>query len=291
MWNFPAASVSFLSQTFYAMGSHYCVFHSVLGWTAVSFCQVFFPNLSLPFWCFSWMDADNLGLNADALLVDVPVNLGQGAEESQILWAAGVQRDALKHFSRSRKDAAAHSRDVGGGGNSFFLWSAQSLGFWAFTVQTSASALLHFLFSTFFFFFFWKLSLEYLHFAQRHAAGNSSGTALGNVGFIRGPSKLSDVVLPASHLRVNGEPYSWKLNKWKNKEELMAYRNSSNRAYACLSCSSCLPGWLKVKWSWWSHIQPFFLSLSDSLVHLKCHDAQLWNSGLLRIGASWSCCI
>lgn len=142
-----------------------------------------------------------------------------------------------------------------------------------------------------FFFFFWKLSLEYLHFAQRHAAGNSSGTALGNVGFIRGPSKLSDVVLPASHLRVNGEPYSWKLNKWKNKEELMAYRNSSNRAYACLSCSSCLPGWLKVKWSWWSHIQPFFLSLSDSLVHLKCHDAQLWNSGLLRIGASWSCCI
>lgn len=76
----------------------------------------------------------------------------------------------------------------------------------------------------FLFFFFWfcfgKLSLEYLHFAQRHVAGNSSGTALGSVGFIRGPSRLSDVVLPAPHLRVNGEPYSWKLNKWKKKEEI-----------------------------------------------------------------------
>lgn len=30
-------------------------------------------------------------------------------------------RDALKHFRRSRKDAAPHNRDVGGGGNSFFL--------------------------------------------------------------------------------------------------------------------------------------------------------------------------
>lgn len=48
-------------------------------------------------------------------------------------------------------------------------------------------------------------------------AGNSSGTALGNAGLTRGPSKLSDVVLPAPRLRVNGEPYSWKLNKWKNR--------------------------------------------------------------------------
>lgn len=67
------------------------------------------------------MDADNLGLNADALIVDVPVNLGRDAGQSQILWAAGVQRDALKHFRRSRKDAAAHDRDGGGGGSTFFL--------------------------------------------------------------------------------------------------------------------------------------------------------------------------
>lgn len=68
----------------------------------------------------------------------------------------------------------------------------------------SASAPLVFFFSFFFFLFFCfcfgELSLEYLHFAQRHVAGNSSGTALGSVGYIRGPSRLSDVVLPAPHL-------------------------------------------------------------------------------------------
>lgn len=58
------------------------------------------------------MDTDNLGLSADALIVDAPVNLGQDAEESQILWAAGVQRDALKHFRRSHKDAAANKEGV-----------------------------------------------------------------------------------------------------------------------------------------------------------------------------------
>lgn len=67
------------------------------------------------------MDADNLGLNADALIMDVPVNLGRDARESQILWAAGVQRDALKHFRRSHKDAAAHDRDGGGEGVPFFF--------------------------------------------------------------------------------------------------------------------------------------------------------------------------
>lgn len=50
-------------------------------------------------------------------------------------------------------------------------------------------------------------------------AGNSSGTALGNVGFVGDPCRFSDVVLPAPHLRVNGEPYKWELNEWKNKEE------------------------------------------------------------------------
>lgn len=88
-------------------------------------------------------------------------------------------------------------------------------------VPLSASAPLVFFFSFFFFLFcFGELSLEYLHFAQRHVAGNSSGTTQGSVGYIRGPSRLSDVVLPAPHLRVNGEPYAWKLNKWKKKEEI-----------------------------------------------------------------------
>lgn len=120
-------------------------------------------------------------------------------------------------------------------------------------VHTSATAPVWFLFSTFFFCFwlgcllfgiFWKLSLEYLHFAQWHTAGNSSGTALGNAGSARGPYRFSDVVLPAPHLWVSGEPYPWELCEWKNKEDVMVSRDTSNgHMHVCPSVVGLLVGW------------------------------------------------
>lgn len=151
-------------------------------------------------------------------------------------------------------------------------------------MHTSATAPFCFLFSIFFFFFFLKLSLEYLHFAQWHTAGNSSGTALGNVGFVRGPCKFSDTVLPAPHLWVNGEPYSWELNKWKNKEEVMVYRNTfSGHMHVCSAVVALLAGW---KSNGLGGLGSAFFPLSDSLVHVKCHGAEPGNSQMLKIEAN-----
>lgn len=167
-------------------------------------------------------------------------NLGQDPEESHILqthWSAEGHFEAPKRYP---KDAAAHKRR--GGEISTISFICLVLGLPA--MHTSATAPFCFLFHPFFFCGGGKLSLEYLHFAQWHTAGNSSGTALGSVGFVRGPCKFSDVVLPAPHLWVNGEPYSWELNEWKNKEEVMVYRNTSNgHMRVCPAVVTLLAGW------------------------------------------------
>lgn len=171
-------------------------------------------------------------------------NLGQDPEESQILQALEC-RQTLWSPQRCPKDAAAHNRR--GGEISAVSLICFILGLPA--VHTSATAPVWFLFSTFFFWLgcllfgiFWKLSLKYLHFA--HTAGNSSGTVLGNVGFARGPCRFSDVVLPAPHLRVSGEPYPWELYEWKNKEEVMVDRDtSSGHMHVCPAVVALLAGW------------------------------------------------
>lgn len=194
----------FLFPSFPRISARCYVVDLVLDLSAVSFCWVLVSDLFFLFLCFCWRIMDNLGSNVDALIVDVRL----------LTWNKTQRKVRFsRHWSVDRHLEALRGVPTGMAGTSqLFNSSACFLGF----LLCIPLLLVQFGFSFPPFFFwlgcllfgiFWKLSLEYLHFAQWQTAGNSSGTALGNVGFARGPCRFSDVVLPAPHLWVSGEPY------------------------------------------------------------------------------------
>lgn len=131
------------------------------------------------------------------------------------------------------------------GRSQLFHWSASFLGF----LLCIPLLLLQFGFSFPPFFFGWVVYclgfFESYHWniCILHTAGNSSGTVLGNVGFARGPCRFSDVVLPAPHLRVSGEPYPWELYEWKNEEVMVDRDTSSGHMHVCPAVVALLAGW------------------------------------------------
>lgn len=165
-------------------------------------------------------------------------NLGQDPEESHILQ---THWSAERHFEALRGAPKMLQPTIGVAGRSLpFCSFAWFLGF----LLCIPLLLLHFVFSfpPFFFLESYHWNICILHNDTQLVI--LQGQHWEMLDLSRGPCKFSDVVLPAPHLWVNVEPYSLELNKWKNKEEVMVYRNTSNRhMHVCPAVVALLAGW------------------------------------------------